>query len=103
MATRTMYDLMVVANELEFEELSEKLENHLIESKASWLKTHFTFVYHSIFKHNKFQNLEKFCNDIIVRHSSIIFESLEFTFLFESALVSILKRDERIRNLGLCN
>ena len=55
MDNRTMYDLMVVANELEFEELSEKLENHLIESKASWLRTHFTFVYHSIFKHNKFK------------------------------------------------
>ncbi|RHZ73586.1 hypothetical protein Glove_230g165 [Diversispora epigaea] len=94
MDTRTMYDLMVVANELEFEELSEKLENHLIESKASWLRTHFTFVYHSIFKHNKFKNLKKFCNDIIVKHPSIIFESAEFTSLHESALTSILKRDD---------
>ncbi|RHZ73594.1 hypothetical protein Glove_230g194 [Diversispora epigaea] len=94
MDTRTMYDLMVVANELEFEELSEKLENHLIESKASWLKTHFTFVYHSIFKHKKFKNLEKFCNDIIVKHPSTIFESAEFTSLPESALTSILKRDD---------
>ncbi|RHZ73551.1 hypothetical protein Glove_230g103 [Diversispora epigaea] len=94
MDTRTMYDLMVFANELEFEDLSEKLENHLIESKASWLKTHFTFVYHSSFKYNKFQNLEKFCNDIIVKHPSIIFESAEFTSLHESALTSILKRDD---------
>ncbi|RHZ75163.1 hypothetical protein Glove_217g52 [Diversispora epigaea] len=35
MNTRAMYDFMVVSNELEFEELSEILENHLIESKAS--------------------------------------------------------------------
>ncbi|RHZ75053.1 hypothetical protein Glove_217g15 [Diversispora epigaea] len=94
MDTRTMYDFMVVASELEFEELSEKLENHLIESKASWLRTHFTFVYHSIFKNNKFQNLEKFCNDIIVKHPRIIFESAEFTSLHKFALVSILKRDD---------
>ncbi|RHZ75126.1 hypothetical protein Glove_217g33 [Diversispora epigaea] len=94
MDTKTIYDFMVVANELEFEELSEKLENHLIESKASWLKTHFTFVYHSIFKNNKFQNLKKFCNDIIVKNPSIIFESAEFTSLHESALISILKRDD---------
>ncbi|RHZ73642.1 hypothetical protein Glove_230g67 [Diversispora epigaea] len=94
MDTRTMYDLMIVANELEFGELSQKLENHLIESKASWLRTHFTIVYHSIFKHNKFQNLEKFCNDIIIKHPSIIFESVEFTSLHESALVSILERDD---------
>ncbi|RHZ75125.1 hypothetical protein Glove_217g32 [Diversispora epigaea] len=91
MDTKTMYDFMVVANGLEFEELSEKLENHFIESKASWLKTHFTFVHHSIFKNNKFQNLEKFCNDIIVKHPNIIFESAEFTSLHESALISILK------------
>ncbi|RHZ75124.1 hypothetical protein Glove_217g290 [Diversispora epigaea] len=32
---------MIAANELEFEELSEKLENFFIKSKASWLKTHF--------------------------------------------------------------
>ncbi|RHZ73587.1 hypothetical protein Glove_230g162 [Diversispora epigaea] len=93
MDNRTIYDFMVVANELEFEELSEKLENHLIESKASWLRTHFTFVYHSIFKH-KFKNLEKFCNDIVVKHPSIIFESSEFTSLHESVLTSILKRDD---------
>ncbi|RHZ75127.1 hypothetical protein Glove_217g30 [Diversispora epigaea] len=60
MDTRTIYDFMVVANELEFEELSEKLENHLIESKAS----------------------------------CIIFESAEFTSLHESALISILNRED---------
>ncbi|RHZ81010.1 hypothetical protein Glove_130g21 [Diversispora epigaea] len=94
MDTITMYDLMVVANELEFEELSEKLENHLIQSKASWLRTHFTFIYHVIFKHNKFKNLKNFCNNIIVKQPRIIFESAEFSSLYESALVSILKCDD---------
>ncbi|RHZ45953.1 hypothetical protein Glove_641g7 [Diversispora epigaea] len=94
MDTKIMFKLMIAANELELEELSEKLENHLIESKASWLKIHFSFIFHSIFKYNKFKNLEKFCNDIIVKHPIIIFESTEFTSLHESALVSILKRDE---------
>ncbi|RHZ73655.1 hypothetical protein Glove_230g127 [Diversispora epigaea] len=94
MATRTMHDLMIVANDLEIEELSEKLENDLIESKASWLRTHFALVYHSIFKHKKFKNLKKFCNDIIVKHPSIIFESVEFTSLHESVLLSILQRDD---------
>ncbi|RHZ73637.1 hypothetical protein Glove_230g52 [Diversispora epigaea] len=92
--TRIMHDLMIFANELKCWELSEKLENHFIESKASWLRTHFTFVYHSIFKHNKFKNLETFCNNIIARHPSIIFESAEFTSLHESALMLILKRDD---------
>ena len=56
MDTKTLFELMIAANKLEFEELSEKLENHLIESKTSWLKTHFTFVHRSIFKYNKFNS-----------------------------------------------
>ncbi|RHZ73580.1 hypothetical protein Glove_230g76 [Diversispora epigaea] len=91
---QTTFELMILVNELEFEELSEKLENYFIESKTSWLKAHFTFVYHLIFKNNEFQNLEKFCNDIIAKHPSIIFESAEFISLHESALASILKRDD---------
>ncbi|RHZ73609.1 hypothetical protein Glove_230g44 [Diversispora epigaea] len=95
MDTRTMYDLLVVTNELEFEKLSKKLENHLIQSKASWLRTHFAFIYHGIFKHNKFKKLENFCNNIIVKQLRIIFvESAEFSSLYESALVSILKCDD---------
>ncbi|RHZ61234.1 hypothetical protein Glove_349g119 [Diversispora epigaea] len=92
--TRFIYDLMLIANELEFEELTTKLETLLIETKASWLKTHFSFIYHSIFINNNFKNLEKFCNDIIVKYPNLIFENSDFTSLPESALISILKRDD---------
>ncbi|RHZ73539.1 hypothetical protein Glove_230g213 [Diversispora epigaea] len=91
---RTIYDLMIIANKFELEELSMKLESHLIEFEASWLKTHFSFVYHSIFKNNKFENLKKCCNDIIARYPKFIFESTEFTSFSESVLVSILERDD---------
>ncbi|RHZ83834.1 hypothetical protein Glove_87g34 [Diversispora epigaea] len=82
---------MVNASKLEVKELSRKLESYLIESKASWLKTHFSFVYHSIFDSNEFKGLKKFYNDII---ANLIFESEDFTSLQETALVSILKRDD---------
>ncbi|RHZ73607.1 hypothetical protein Glove_230g209 [Diversispora epigaea] len=91
---KIIYKLMIAANEFELEELSMKLENHLIQFEASWLKTNFSLVYHSIFINNKFINLKKFYDDIIVKNPSIIFESVEFTSLQESALVSILKRDD---------
>ncbi|RHZ75063.1 hypothetical protein Glove_217g289 [Diversispora epigaea] len=94
MDTRTIYELMIVAYKLEFEELSTQLENYLIESKASWLRIHFSFVYRSIFKHNRFQNLENFCNGIIAKYPNLIFETEEFTSLPDSALVSILNRDD---------
>ncbi|RHZ83873.1 hypothetical protein Glove_87g229 [Diversispora epigaea] len=92
--TKTIYELMVNADELELKELSVKLENYLIQSKASWLKTHFSFVYHSIFDSDKFKDLKKFYNDIIVKYPNLIFESEDFTSLQETALISILERDD---------
>ncbi|RHZ67635.1 hypothetical protein Glove_300g119 [Diversispora epigaea] len=92
--TKTIYELMVNANELEFEELSVKLETYLIESKASWLKTHFSFVYHSIFDGNEFKGLKNFYNDIIAKHPNLIFESGDFASFQETALISVLKRDD---------
>ncbi|RHZ83842.1 hypothetical protein Glove_87g86 [Diversispora epigaea] len=92
--TKTLYELMISANEFELKELSIKLENYLIESKASWLKTHFSLVYRSIFDSNEFKGLKKFYNDIIVKYPNLIFESKDFTSLQEIALISILKRDD---------
>ncbi|RHZ86341.1 hypothetical protein Glove_52g145 [Diversispora epigaea] len=92
--TKTIYELMINSNELELEELSVKLEGYLIESKSSWLRTHFSFVYHSIFDGNKFEDLKKFYNDIIVKYPNLIFESGDFTSLQETALISILQRDD---------
>ncbi|RHZ85552.1 hypothetical protein Glove_64g42 [Diversispora epigaea] len=93
MDTKTIYELMVNANELEITELSRKLESYLIESKASWL-THFSLAYHSIFDSNEFKDLKNFYNDIIAKYPNLIFESEGFTSLKESALISILKRDD---------
>ncbi|RHZ87074.1 hypothetical protein Glove_40g60 [Diversispora epigaea] len=92
--TKIIYELMIAADTLKFEELSKEIESHIIETKASWLRTHFSFVYQSIFIINKFKDLENFCNNIIAKHPNLIFESEDFKSLPESALVSLLKRDD---------
>ncbi|RHZ87599.1 hypothetical protein Glove_33g279 [Diversispora epigaea] len=92
--TRFIFDLMLIANEFEPAELSNKLETILIEDKAFWLKTHFSFVYRTIFVKENFKKLENFCNDIVVKYPNLIFDSSDFTSLQESALVSLLKRDD---------
>ncbi|RHZ65289.1 hypothetical protein Glove_318g30 [Diversispora epigaea] len=51
--TRFIFDLMLVANEFEFKELTNKLETLLIDTKASWLKTHFPLIYNTIFRIQK--------------------------------------------------
>ncbi|RHZ81887.1 hypothetical protein Glove_117g54 [Diversispora epigaea] len=88
-----IFDLMLAANELELEELTNKLEIQLIDIKASWLKSHFSLVC-TIFSKNNFKKLENFCNDFIVKYPNLIFEADDFTSLPESTLVSLLKQDD---------
>ncbi|RHZ87577.1 hypothetical protein Glove_33g205 [Diversispora epigaea] len=92
--TRFIFDLMLMANEFELTELSNELETIFIEDKASWLKTHFSLVYRSIFVKENLKNLENFCNDIVVKYPNLIFDSSDFTSLSESSLVSLLQRDD---------
>ncbi|RHZ76334.1 hypothetical protein Glove_199g147 [Diversispora epigaea] len=92
--TKFIFNLMIVAYEFEINELTKKLENLLIETKSSWLKSHFSQVYRSIFSGNIFKDLEKFCNDIVAKYPNLIFDAKDFTSLQESALVSLLKRDD---------
>ncbi|RHZ54304.1 hypothetical protein Glove_428g32 [Diversispora epigaea] len=92
--TRLIFDLMLAANKFELEELSKKLETILIEDKTTWLKPHFPLIYKTIFDKQNFKDLENFCNDIIVKNPNLIFDSSDFTSLPESALVSLLKRDD---------
>ncbi|RHZ70823.1 hypothetical protein Glove_266g11 [Diversispora epigaea] len=92
--TRFIYDLMLAADEFELDELTNKLETLLIETKSSWLKTHFSFIYHFIFSRKDFKKLKNFCNDIIVKYPNLIFDSNDFTSLKESALISLIKRND---------
>ncbi|RHZ54345.1 hypothetical protein Glove_428g92 [Diversispora epigaea] len=91
---RFIFDLMLAVNEFELEELSKKLEALLIKDKSSWLRTHFSLVYHTVFDKQNFKDLENFCNDIVAKYPNLIFDSSDFTSLPESALVSLLKRDD---------
>ncbi|RHZ77538.1 hypothetical protein Glove_177g149 [Diversispora epigaea] len=85
---------MLAADEFELEELTNKLETLLIETKGSWLRTHFSFIYHFIFSRNDFKKLKNFCNDIVVKYPNLIFDAEDFNSLKESALVSLIKRND---------
>ncbi|RHZ44046.1 hypothetical protein Glove_768g9 [Diversispora epigaea] len=98
--TRFIYDLMLAADEFELEELTNKLETLLIETKGSWLRTHFSFIYHSIFnRHDDFKKLKNFCNDIVVKYPNLIFDSDDFTSLKESALIK--RNDLQIKEVEI--
>ncbi|RHZ85068.1 hypothetical protein Glove_71g40 [Diversispora epigaea] len=92
--TKFIYDLMLITDEFKLVELTNRLETFLIENKGSWLRTHFFLIYNSIFSRHSFKKLENFCNDIVVKYPNLIFDSDDFTSLKESALISLLKRDD---------
>ncbi|RIB28890.1 hypothetical protein C2G38_2028210 [Gigaspora rosea] len=85
---------MLIACEFLFEELAKYLEIHLTETKAHWLRLNFTRIYQKSFQNNKLQNLQKWCNDIVVKYPDKAFKSEGFSTLHESALVSLISRDD---------
>ncbi|RIB09216.1 hypothetical protein C2G38_2146673 [Gigaspora rosea] len=85
---------MVITCELFFEELAKRLETYLIETKASWLRLHFSEVFQKSFQNNKLQVLQNWCNDIIVKYPEKFFKSEDFTSIQENVLISVIKRDD---------
>ncbi|RIB27667.1 hypothetical protein C2G38_2159952 [Gigaspora rosea] len=87
------FDLLIAANELENTELVKHLQSQLINDNASWLYLNFSRVYQLSFLTERFEPLQQFCNNILTKHPSLIFNSDDFTTLQESALISLLKID----------
>ncbi|RIB25721.1 hypothetical protein C2G38_2138639 [Gigaspora rosea] len=87
----TIFDLLVVPNELKFTELVGHIQTHLIDNNASWLRLKFSRVYQISFLDESFGPLHQFCNNIITNHPRIVFNSDEFTSLHEDALIALLK------------
>ncbi|RIB23949.1 hypothetical protein C2G38_2032280 [Gigaspora rosea] len=51
-------------------------------------------VFQKSIQNSKFQELQNWCNNIIVKHPEKIFESKDFTSIKENSLISLIKRDD---------
>ncbi|RIB20170.1 hypothetical protein C2G38_2141291 [Gigaspora rosea] len=89
-----IFELMLVTYEFLFDELAKQLQDHLIEKEAHWLHLNFNRVYLKSFQNNKLQNLQEWCNNIIIKNHINIFDSEEFFTLQENALASLISRDD---------
>ncbi|RHZ77118.1 hypothetical protein Glove_185g21 [Diversispora epigaea] len=89
-----IFDLLIVSNELELDELVEHLQTHLINNNPSWFRLNFSQIYQTCYHVKNFKIIQDFCNDIIAKYPDIIFESENFLTLSEGALISILKLDD---------
>ncbi|RIB05200.1 hypothetical protein C2G38_2220338 [Gigaspora rosea] len=83
-----------ITDELLFEELTTVIETHLIESNAHWLRIHFSHIYKTSFENKNLKKLQKWCNDIVAKYPNLIFDSENFVFLKEDALISLIQRDD---------
>ncbi|RIB22487.1 hypothetical protein C2G38_2075551 [Gigaspora rosea] len=61
---------------------------------SHWLRLHFADVYQKSFQNNQLHELQKWCNDIVVKYPNKVFDSEDFTSFQENALISLLKRDD---------
>lgn len=93
MESNTIYDILNVANEFRIEELVICLQTFLIEDRSSWLKSNFSNFYYTSFTNN-FTQIQGFYNQIIAKRPNLIFEQDNFLTLSESALISLIRRDD---------
>ena len=72
---------MLIACEFLFEELAKHLETHLIEKEAHWFRLNFIRIHQKSFRNNKLQGLQTWCNDILVKYPSKVFDTKDFISL----------------------
>ncbi|RIB22476.1 hypothetical protein C2G38_2295345, partial [Gigaspora rosea] len=92
--TSFIFKPMFFAHEYFINELANHLESYLIKEQSHWLRLHFADVYQTSFQNNQFQELQKWCNDIVTKYPNKVFDSKDLHSLQENALISLLKRDD---------
>ncbi|GBB83396.1 hypothetical protein RclHR1_10110008 [Rhizophagus clarus] len=92
--TSNILKVLVAADELQLDELTDYLQTHLINNKSSWMEQRFELVHRTSFKSNNLLSLQKFCTEFMAKSPEKIFQSLDFASLPEKSLVSLLQRDD---------
>ncbi|RHZ84938.1 hypothetical protein Glove_74g202 [Diversispora epigaea] len=89
-----IFDLLIISNELNLDELVEHLQTHFVNNNASWLRLNFSQVYQTSCQVKNFNIIKDFCNNIVAKYPNIIFESENFQTLPEDTLISIIEKDD---------
>ncbi|EXX66950.1 uncharacterized protein OCT59_025327 [Rhizophagus irregularis] len=85
---------LVVADELNLQELINYLQNYLIENNSEWLEQHFELVHRKSIQSKYLSELQQFCTNLMAKSPEKIFKSFDFTSLPEKSLVSLIKKDD---------
>src|SRR6266511_3586565 len=84
-------ELLEACDELCFDELIDDLQNHLIKEEK-WTQQNIIHAHKLSFKHQSFNLLQDYCNELICENPDIVLNSNNVAIIEKSMLVSILKK-----------
>ncbi|KAG9288949.1 hypothetical protein G9A89_019571 [Geosiphon pyriformis] len=86
--------LLVAVDELELDNLSAHIQQHLIKEKREWLNQNPVQVLDIVFRHEACHSIRDYCLEDICANPKLIFESKGFHSIDRSILLMLLKRDD---------
>jgi len=97
--TMSILEVMVAADELCLQELIDYAQDYLLLYKPGWIQRNFAITHKIAVEHsNTFNRLLDYCNEIIINDPELVFCSEDFNSLEESTLISLLKRDDLVKD-----
>src|SRR5256885_3908368 len=87
-------ELLETCNELNFNELVEDLQNHLLIQHKEWIQQNLIYFYKISLKHKEFNLLQGYCNELIDDNPELLLNSGDMVSIEKSMLIAILKKDD---------
>src|SRR5436309_8077064 len=86
-------ELLEACDELNFNELVEDLQNHLLIEHKEWIQQNLIHFYKISSKHQTFNLLQCYCNELIDDNPELLLNSGDMISIEKSMLITILKKD----------
>src|SRR6266511_5585043 len=86
-------ELLEACDELNFNELVEDLQSHLLIDHKEWIQQNLIYFYKISSKHQTFDLLEGYCNELIDDNPELLLNSGDMVLMEKSMLIAILRRD----------
>jgi hypothetical protein len=97
--TMSILEVMIAADELCLQELIDYAQDYLLLYKPGWIQRNFSTTHKIALEHsNTFTKLLDYCNEIIVNDPELVFCSEDFNSIDEITLLSLLKRDDLLKD-----
>ncbi len=87
-------ELLEACDELNFNELVEDLQDHLLIEHKEWIQQNLIYFYKISSKHQTFNLLQGYCNELIDDKPESLLNSNDMVSIEKSMLITILKKDD---------